>query len=255
MHNFREQNVSQIEEPTASCVVNTSTQEYLLLATTSHCVEVHEVVGPAHKLVTSFPTVDLVQTILHCFKGNYVVTLETKSSRDNVHINNFVRVYVNWEQHDHRFAMRARIAGRVTPSLNRPMNGLEMIELPLSSQPSAIACCQKTGNLLVGMGCTAVLYEFKIETQQASKQKFVDFEARPWSLGFHFGPTKMDIVEDFVSIMDSSHFVAFRLTNPFYEDIEYLGSVSSNNSSSNDKTTVSTDVLKNDCEADARSVF
>lgn len=237
VHNFLEQNVSQTEEPTASCIASCpDSSEHLLLALPSHFVEVRELSSPELALVAGFPSVDLVSQILHCTKGNYVATLETKLSRDS----SFVRVYVNWASQE-RQPMRARIAGRVTPSLNRPQNSLEMIELPLNSKPTAIACCQTTGNLLVAAGNTLILHEFKIETQNPSKLKFIDFEARPWSLGLHFSPTRLNIVEDFVSVMDSSRFVVFRLTNPLYDDIDHLSSLTSTTSSSNDKTTISTD--------------
>ncbi|XP_058797325.1 BLOC-2 complex member HPS3 [Phymastichus coffea] len=240
VHNFLEQNVAQIDEPTASCVANTDVAEYLLLASSSHCVEVRDLTVPDLKFLTAFPTVDLACQLVHCTKGNYVAALESKVTRDSVHTNNFVRVYVNWATQE-RQAMRARIAGRVTPSLNRPQNSLEMIELPLNSKPTAIACCQATGNLLVATGSTLILHEFKIETQNPSKLKFIDFEARPWSLGLHFSPLHLEIVEDFISVMDSSKFVVFRLTNPLYDDIDHLSSLTSTTSSSNDKTTISTD--------------
>lgn len=241
VHNFLGQNVTAIEEPTATCIANNFHRELLLLALPSHCVEVHDLKSSDLKLLTVFPTVDLVCQILHCATGDYVATLESKVSRDGLTTSNFVRVYVNWalvESQGH--AMRARIAGRVTPSLNRPMNSLEMIELPLNNQPTVIACCQTTGNLLVATGCSAILHEFKVETQQTSKLKFIDFEARPWSLGFSFSPTRMEITEDFISILNPTHFLAFRLTNPMYDDIDQLSSIASTNSSSVDKTSLST---------------
>ncbi|XP_017766503.1 PREDICTED: Hermansky-Pudlak syndrome 3 protein homolog [Eufriesea mexicana] len=249
VHNFLGQNITQIEEPTASCIANTSGHEMLLLALSTHCVEVWELMISDIKLYTVFPTVDMINQMVHCTKGDYVVTLESKLSRDpsiNNHIgktvNNFVRVYVNWATvKDQSQPMRARIAGRVTPSLNRPLNSLEMIELPLSVQPTLIACCQSTGNLLVAAGNSAILHEFKIETQQVSKMKFIDFEARPWSLGFSFPPTHMEIVEDFISVMDKTNLCIFRLTNSMYEDIDQLSSLTSTNSSSIDKTSISTD--------------
>ncbi|KAF3426523.1 hypothetical protein E2986_05895 [Frieseomelitta varia] len=249
VHNFLGQNVTQIEEPTASCIANASGHEMLLLALSTHCVEVWELMVSDIKLHTVFPTVDMINQMVHCTKEDYVVTLESKLSRDasiNNHtgktINNFVRIYVNWAMvKDQSQPMRARIAGRVTPSLNRPLNSLEMIELPLSVQPTLIACCQSTGNLLVASGNSAILHEFKIETQQVSKMKFIDFEARPWSLGFSFSPTHMEIVEDFISIMDKTNLCVFRLTNSMYEDIDQLSSLTSTNSSSIDKTSISTD--------------
>ncbi|KZC15171.1 PREDICTED: uncharacterized protein LOC107193140 [Dufourea novaeangliae] len=249
VHNFLGQNITQIEEPTASCIANASGHEMLLLALSTHCVEVWELTMSDIKLHTVFPTVDMINQMVHCSKGDYVVTLESKYARDasiNNQIgkatNNFVRIYVNWAiVKDQSQPMRARIAGRVTPSLNRPLNSLEMIELPLSVQPTLIACCQSTGNLLVASGNSAILHEFKVETQQVSKMKFIDFEARPWSLGFSFCPTRIEIVEDFISVMDKTNLCVFRLTNSMYEDIDQLSSLTSTNSSSIDKTSISTD--------------
>ncbi|PBC26954.1 Hermansky-Pudlak syndrome [Apis cerana cerana] len=249
VHNFLGQNITQIEEPTASCIANASGREMLLLALSTHCIEVWDLMMSDIKLHTVFPTVDMINQMIHCTKEDYVVTLESKLSRDasiNNHtgkaINNFVRIYVNWAMvKDQSQPMRARIAGRVTPSLNRPLNSLEMIELPLSVQPTLIACCQSTGNLLVASGNSAILHEFKIETQQVSKMKFIDFEARPWSLGFSFSPTHMEIIEDFILIMDKTNLCVFRLANSMYEDIDQLSSLTSTNSSSIDKTSISTD--------------
>lgn len=248
VHNFLGQNVTQIEEPTATCTATSQGQEMLLLALPTHCVEVWELMNSDVKLRTVFPTVDMINQMVHCVKGDYVVTLESKYLRDtasnnhaNRAISNFVRIYVNWAiAKDQSQPMRARIAGRVTPSLNRPLNSLEMIELPLSMQPTLIACCQCTGNLLVASGNSAILHEFKIETQQVSKMKFIDFEPRPWSLGFTFIPMHMEIIEDFIAIMDNTNLSVFRLTNSMYEDIDQLSSLTST-SSSVDKTSISTD--------------
>ncbi|XP_014476426.1 PREDICTED: uncharacterized protein LOC106745380 [Dinoponera quadriceps] len=249
VHNFLGQNVSQIEEPMAVCTAVSQGREMLLLALSTHCVEVWDLMNSDVKVHTVFPTVDMINQMAHCVKGDYVVTLESKYLRDSASNNhgnratsNFVRIYVNWAVvKDQSQAMRARIAGRVTPSLNRPLNSLEMIELPLSVQPTLIACCQSTGNLLVASGNSAILHEFKLETQHVSRMKFIDFESRPWSLGFTFAPTHMEIVEDFVAVMDATNLSVFRLANSMYEDIDQLSSLASTNSSSVDKTSISTD--------------
>ena len=241
VHNFLCQSVEAIEEPTASCTATNHTgKEMLLLALSSHCVEVHELgsvdanndddnKSGAPRVSTVFPTVDLVRQIVHCKMENYVATLESKTSRDGTNVNYFVRIYVNWAlKGNQNQAMRARIAGRVTPSSNRLSDGLEMIELPLSGQPpTRISTCQVTGNLLVATGDSAILHELKVERQQLSKQKFIDFEARPWSLGFSFSPTHIEIVEDFFLIMDRHHIMLFRLMNQLYEDIDLLNSSNS----------------------------
>ncbi|XP_015591291.1 uncharacterized protein LOC107265901 [Cephus cinctus] len=170
-----------------------------------------------------------------------------KVSRDGTTTSSFVRIYVNWSSvvQGPGQAMRARIAGRVTPSLNRPLHTLEMIELPLASQPTALACCQSTGNLIVAMGLYAILHEFKVETQQLSRLKFIDFEARPWSLAFSFSPTVMELAEDFVTVQDSEHFMVFRLINTMHEDIDQLSSVASTNLSSVDRTFTHSPLLDN----------
>lgn len=240
VHNFSGQNVTAIEEPTASCTAKYCNQEMLLLALSSHCVEVHELT-PQPRVTTVFPTVDLVNQMFHCNKENYIATVESKYSRDGTSVNNFVRIYVNWAiGGNQNQAMRARIAGRVTPSSNRLSNSLEMIELPLNGQPTRIACCQVTGNLLVATGDTAILHELKVERQALSKRKFIDFEARPWSLGFNFSPTNMEIAEDFFLIMDKQHFMIFRLMNQLYEDIDLLSSSNSAASSAINKSSGST---------------
>lgn len=96
------------------------------------------------------------------FLGDYVASLETKFNRQNKEIN-FVRVYINWDsvaalQQSKMTSsgvslgssecgmvqpMRARIAGRVTPTTNQSeLGNLEMIEIPVKRNPNAIDCCQ-----------------------------------------------------------------------------------------------------------------
>lgn len=46
--------------------------------------------------------------------------------------------------------MRARIAGRVTPTTNQSeLGSLEMIEIPVRRNPNAIACCQVSCSLIL----------------------------------------------------------------------------------------------------------
>lgn len=96
-----------------------------------------------------------------------MATLETKFNRQNVDLN-FVRVYINWDsiatmQQSKMTSsgvslsssecgmvqpMRARIAGRVTPTTNQSeLGSLEMIEIPMRRNPDAISCCQVSENV------------------------------------------------------------------------------------------------------------
>lgn len=146
-------------------------------------------------------------------------------------------------------AMRARIAGRVTPSINRTQNSLEMIELPLNSSPTLIASCQTTGNLLVVMDHQAVIHELKVETQHLSKQKFLDFEVRPWSLRFTFTPSQVEIAEEFITVMSPTNFMMFKLTNKF-NDINMMNTVDSLNNTKNTKKQMNQNVKNESPEAD-----
>jgi len=75
--------------------------------------------------------------------GNYVVTLEAKQGHQGKEYS-YARIYANWDTTNTvQQPMRARIAGRVTPSSTQSgPPSLEMIELPLKRNPSIIACCQ-----------------------------------------------------------------------------------------------------------------
>jgi hypothetical protein len=72
-----------------------------------------------------------------------VATLEAKQSREGKECS-YIRVYANWDTPSVvQQPMRARIAGRVTPSSTQSgPASLEMIELPLKMAPSVVACCQ-----------------------------------------------------------------------------------------------------------------
>lgn len=103
------------------------------------------------------------------FLGDYVGTLESKFNHQNRE-QNFVRIYINWNsiatlQQSKMTSsgvslgssecgmvqpMRARIAGRVTPTSNQSdLGSLEMIEIPVKRNPHFISCCPVSINLLL----------------------------------------------------------------------------------------------------------
>lgn len=43
---------------------------------------------------------------------------------------------------------------------------MEIIEIPLSDRPAAVACCSVTGDLLVGCENTLVLFALRRQNQQ-----------------------------------------------------------------------------------------
>lgn len=87
--------------------------------------------------------------------GNYVVTLEAKQGHQGKECS-YARIYANWDTTNTvQQPMRARIAGRVTPSSTQSgPPSLEMIELPLKRNPSIIACCQVSKHINLTVKCT-----------------------------------------------------------------------------------------------------
>lgn len=66
VHNFASQHIQLVEQPTACTVAK---PDRLLLALSSHCIEVHDLKENGDILFT-FPTVDEVTQIVHCLNGN-----------------------------------------------------------------------------------------------------------------------------------------------------------------------------------------
>uniref|UniRef100_A0A1B6LA84 BLOC-2 complex member HPS3 N-terminal domain-containing protein n=1 Tax=Graphocephala atropunctata TaxID=36148 RepID=A0A1B6LA84_9HEMI len=215
VHHFAGQSIQTCEDPVA---VTTAPPDRLLVALAHHVVEVRDLNSKTDRknsseVLFSFPTVDQVCYMLHCVTGNYVVTLETKLSRQGRETV-YTRVYANW---DHcggdQQPMRARIAGRVTPSSSQTGGDtLEMIELPVKfSTTSTIACCQATGNLLVSSQTSLCLFQLVSRTHDISRLRFLDFELWPVTLELSFAPAYLAVVEDVVAAMDSESLHVFRI--------------------------------------------
>ncbi|XP_018568137.1 uncharacterized protein LOC108908554 [Anoplophora glabripennis] len=228
VHHFASQNVQTVEQPTA-CTV--APPNRLLLALTSNCVEVRDLSNESDVLF-SFPTVDEVIQIVHCLNGDYVATLETKFNRQNKETN-FVRVYINWDsiatlQQSKMTSsgislgssecgmvqpMRARIAGRVTPTTNQSeLGSLEMIEIPIKRNPNLIECCQISGNLLILAKKIINLYAFQVRTHDISKLKFIDFEELPLMIEVSFNPTQVALCENYIACINRDSMHLFKIS-------------------------------------------
>ncbi|KAK5638906.1 hypothetical protein RI129_013201 [Pyrocoelia pectoralis] len=227
VHNFINQHVQVVEQPTATTV---APPDRLLLALNSHCVEVRDLKCESNLLFT-FPTVDQVKQLVHCLNGNYVATVEFKMNRQNRQIN-YVRVYVNWDSvaalQQSKMTnsgasldssecgmvqpMRARIAGRVTPTTNQSeLSNLEMIEIPIKFNPSNITCCQISGNILIQAGKKLIIYGFHIKTHDISKLRFVDFEELPLHIEMSFIPLKIKMCENYIACLNKNNIHMFKV--------------------------------------------
>lgn len=173
-------------------------------------------------------------TIL-CFTGNYLVTLEKRSSRRQGE-KFFCRVYANWSALDastgKNASIRARIAGKVTPS--NCNDCLEVIEVPVRNAPKRIACCQTTGNLAISVNCGIVFYKYCQCMNDSTKYQYIDFKEIPFSVDLDFTPTKLEMVENFVTCSNSKFVILFRinLTNSLQSDDAISASLTSDISNS-----------------------
>ncbi|XP_044260158.1 Hermansky-Pudlak syndrome 3 protein homolog [Tribolium madens] len=227
VHHFAGQNIQTVEQPTA-CTV--APPDKLLLALTSNCIEVRDLKNESEVLF-SFPSVDEVIQIVHCRNGDFVTTLETKFNRQNKDTN-FVRVYINWDsvaalQQSKMTSsgvslgasecgmvqpMRARIAGRVTPTTNQSeLGSLEMIEIPVKRNPNYIECCQVSGNLFILSKRIINVYKFQVKTHDISKMRFIDFEEVGFYLELTFFPQQMAVCENYIACMNSDNMYLFKL--------------------------------------------
>ncbi|XP_071445245.1 BLOC-2 complex member HPS3 [Hetaerina americana] len=242
VHHFGGQGVEGCGEEVVGAAVDEASNR-LLLALPTHTVQVRSLT-PSAPPPFMFPTVDRVVRMLHCSKGNYVATLEMKRNRQGGETT-YARAYVNWDAASANYStepsglskekesdvlglskennpsaiqqpIRARIAGRVTPSGSQWWPGplaLEMLELPLrraASPDSPMAVCNTTGNLVIGLGHNLVLFAFRNPTHRLSKLRYIDFE-ESFSFELSFRPSFLLMVEDLVACMSKEYLHVFRV--------------------------------------------
>lgn len=70
VHNFAGQAIQTVEQPTATTV---APPDRLLLALSSHCIEVRDLKSDNGDVLFTFPTVDEVTHLVHCLNGMYIV--------------------------------------------------------------------------------------------------------------------------------------------------------------------------------------
>uniref|UniRef100_A0A023EXH9 Uncharacterized protein n=1 Tax=Triatoma infestans TaxID=30076 RepID=A0A023EXH9_TRIIF len=234
-HHFDSQIVQTCEDPLA---VSVAPPDRLLIALPHHIIEVRDLSAEG-KTILTFPTVDSVSFLNYCSAGNYVATVECKrcgprgSEKEKDVFPSFTRVYTNWEKCDSS-GMRARIAGRVTPSSSQTGGDImEMIELPSRFQHiTAIACSQESGNVLVCSHRTLCLYQRVTRTHDISRLKFIDFEIWPVTLELSYSPIRLSMCEDLVAASNSDSLHVFRINKGFARPTDWTTTASSSASSS-----------------------
>ncbi|XP_035509465.1 Hermansky-Pudlak syndrome 3 protein [Morone saxatilis] len=160
-HPFSSQQIVQVEqEPGLVCCGGGA----LFVVATGGCkVEAYSVEKEGCPLICRFATMGTVKSIQHSKIGDYLVTIEEKNSAT------YLRIYTNWR---YQAEEKARVGVRLLGHLLRGASvrggvQMEIIEIPLSERPVAVACCSVTGDLLVGCENTLVLFTLRRQNQQS----------------------------------------------------------------------------------------
>ncbi|XP_070817832.1 BLOC-2 complex member HPS3 isoform X2 [Chaetodon trifascialis] len=160
-HPFSSQQIVQVEqEPGLVCCGGGA----LFVVATGGCkVEAYSVEQEGCPLICRFATMGTVKSIQHSKTGDYLVTIEEKNGAT------YLRAYTNWR---YQAEEKARVGVRLLGHLLRGASvrggvQMEIIEIPLSERPVAVACCAITGDLLVGCENTLVLFTLRRQNQQS----------------------------------------------------------------------------------------
>ncbi|XP_062252058.1 Hermansky-Pudlak syndrome 3 protein isoform X1 [Platichthys flesus] len=159
-HPYASQQIVQVEqEPGLVCCGGGA----LFVVASGGCkVEAYSVEQEGCPLICRFSTMGTVRSIQHSKTGDYLVTIEEKNSAT------YLRAYTNWR---YQAEGKARVGVRLLGHLLRGASvrggvQMEIIEIPLSERPVAVACCSVTGDLLVGCEKTLVLFTLRRPNQQ-----------------------------------------------------------------------------------------
>ncbi|XP_028260044.1 BLOC-2 complex member HPS3 isoform X2 [Parambassis ranga] len=172
-HPFTSQHIVQVEqEPGLVCCGGGA----LFVVATGGCkVEAYSLEKEGCPLICRFATMGTVRSIRHSNIGDYLVTIEEKNSAT------YLRAYTNWRyQAEEKARVGVRLLGHLLGGAS--MSGgvqMEIIEIPLSERPVAVACCSVTGDLLVGCETTLVLFTLRRQNQQNLNQSQQNPQS-PW---------------------------------------------------------------------------
>uniref|UniRef100_A0A3Q3LWH1 HPS3 biogenesis of lysosomal organelles complex 2 subunit 1 n=1 Tax=Mastacembelus armatus TaxID=205130 RepID=A0A3Q3LWH1_9TELE len=159
-HPFASQQIVQVEqEPGLVCCGGGA----LFVVAAGGCkVEAYNLEQEGCPLICRFATMGTVRSIQHSKIGDYLVTIEEKNSAT------YLRAYTNWRyQEEEKSRVGVRLLGHLLRGASvRSAAQMEIIEIPLSDRPVAVACCSMTGDLLVGCENTLVLFTLRRQNQQ-----------------------------------------------------------------------------------------
>ncbi|XP_007437468.1 Hermansky-Pudlak syndrome 3 protein isoform X2 [Python bivittatus] len=165
----------------------------------------------------SFSTLGRVLCMAYGEVGDYVATLEEKSSTL------FLRVYINWRcMSSGSSRVWVRIQGHNPEAFctETSKDQMSIIEIPLSDPPTCFSCCPLSGDLLVGCKNKLILFHLK-HLVVNEDVKVLDFER---SLILHmdkFTPVEVAFCAGYVAVTAELEVLVFKL--PTGEKITLAG--------------------------------
>lgn len=159
-HPFSSQQIVQVEqEPGLFCC---GAGALFVVASGGCKVEAYDMEQEGCPLICRFATMGTVKSIRHSSTGDYLVTIEEKNSAT------YLRAYTNWRyQAEEKARVGVRLLGHLLRGASvRGGSQMEIIEIPMSERPVAVACCPVSGDLLVACETTLVLFNLKRHDQQ-----------------------------------------------------------------------------------------
>lgn len=84
-------------------------------------------------------------------------------------------------------------------------------QLPLNNNPTSVACCASTGNIIVNNKNIIQVFIFKYCTNETTKLQYIDFFEAPFQIELDFSPTKILVNEDIVSCANKQFFHVFKI--------------------------------------------
>ncbi|XP_059922179.1 Hermansky-Pudlak syndrome 3 protein isoform X3 [Gadus macrocephalus] len=163
-HPFASQQIVQVEqEPGLLC----SGGGVIFVVATGGCkVEAYSLDQEGCPLLCRFATMGTPRIIQYSAIGDYLVTIEDKNNAT------YLRAYTNWRyQAEEKSRVGVRMLGHLLRGASqRSVAQMEIIEIPLSERPVAVACCPVTGDLLVACEKTLVLFTLRRESKHNLNQ-------------------------------------------------------------------------------------
>ncbi|KAJ8320525.1 hypothetical protein KUTeg_002112, partial [Tegillarca granosa] len=210
-HHFKSQNVVPVDGEPVSVY---ACQKWVFVATENFLVEVFQVHERESKYfkLSSFNTEANVHQILFNPTGNYIVTVECKTSRKQEFYS--VRVYLNWQyatkQTSKRLFVRPAGSDHGVRASSVNSEQLQIIDIPCKIKVNSIATCSQTGNVAIATGEVTKIYHL-VEKTVANTDKTYHDVVLFLELHWGFFIEKICISEEYISVLSEGQVQVVRV--------------------------------------------